>query len=134
MAKAIQVVVLPQGASAEAVAAQTTLINAISSAVEQTGLDVAEVLDVVNGLEPATIEEVSAAIAKALEELPVAATEAQVKAAITEAINGVKADIANVSGQVEDLANSKGCSKKSAMFFEFLAAGCLLVFLLRRKH
>ncbi len=135
MTKAIQVVVLPQGASNDTVAAQTEIINAISSTLEQTGLDVSEILDVVSKLPAgATEAQVKAAIQEAVSKLPEAATEAQVKAAIQEAVAGLKTQVEGVSGQVNDLANSKGCSKKSAMFFEFLAAGCLLVFLLRKKH
>lgn len=135
MTKSINVEVLPQGASQSSVDAQTSTLDAINAMLSETSLNVADVLEVVNGLpQGATEDQVKAAIAAALEKLPEAATEAQVKAAIDTAIAGVKNDIKGVSDQVTTLADAKGCSKKSTMFFEFLAAGCLLVFLLRKKH
>lgn len=130
MPKAINVVVLPQGATEEAVSAQATTLAAIQASLETLGLDVTDILEKM----PASTTEELAAIKAAVESLPQGATEAQVKAAINEAVAGVKTDVKGVSDQVTGLANAKGCSKNSVMFFEFLSAGCLLVFLLRKKH
>ena len=77
----------------------------------------------------ATSEQVKAA-AEAIAKLPNNASVEEVKAAIAS----VKTVADQTQTQVTELASNKGCGKKSAMFFEFLAAGCLLVFLLRKKH
>jgi len=129
--KAIPVTVLPEGATKQAVADLNDVLESISKTVGEISLD--EILTKLEDL--ATTEQVNQVV-EAIKSLPVNASKTEIINAIEGVktdVAGVKTDVAGVKTDVEGLASAKGC-KKSAMFFEFLAAGCLLVFLLRRKH
>ncbi len=140
MPKAIQVTVLEQNATTADVKEINDLLETIQALVkanhdevldELGQLDQSAKLDEITALigSLATSEQVKAA-ADAIAQLPNNASIDEVKAAIAS----VKTVADQTQTQVTELASNKGCGKKSAMFFEFLAAGCLLVFLLRKKH
>ena len=133
MKRAINVQVLPQNASAKDI---VDALAGIEGSVSEIKADLGDVLAMVetNGEEVANIkaaiellasaediEAVKAAIAALPEDADIAAVKA--------AIDSVKA----TTDSVEQVVTAEGCGK-SAYFVEFLAAGCLLVFLLRKKH
>lgn len=137
MPKAIQVVVLEQNATTANVKEITDLLETIQALVKANHDEVLDELGKLSKLDEitalvgtlATSEQVKDA-AEAVAKLPSNASIEEVKAAIAS----VKTVADQTQTQVTELASNKGCGKKSAMFFEFLAAGCLLVFLLRKKH
>lgn len=132
MKKAINVQVLPQNASAKDI---VEALAGIEGSVSEIKADLGDVLATVEGnseeiaavkaaielLASEDIEAIKAAIAALPEDADIAAVKA--------AIDSVKA----TTDSVEQVVTAEGCGK-SAYFVEFLAAGCLLVFLLRKKH
>ena len=131
--KAINVTVLEKNASAKdivdalaGVEASVSEIKAdlgdVLAMVEADSQEIANIKAAIELLASAEdIEAVKAAIAALPEDADIAAVKA--------AIDSVKA----TTDSVEQVVTAKGCGK-SAYFVEFLAAGCLLVFLLRKKH
>ena len=131
--KAINVQVLEKNASAKdivdalaGVEASVSEIKAdlgdVLAMVEADSQEIANIKAAIELLASAEdIEAVKAAIAALPEDADIAAVKA--------AIDSVKA----TTDSVEQVVTAKGCGK-SAYFIEFLAAGCLLVFLLRKKH
>ena len=131
--KAISVQVLEKNASAKdivdalaGVEASVSEIKAdlgdVLAMVEADSQEIANIKAAIELLASAEdIEAVKAAIAALPEDADIAAVKA--------AIDSVKA----TTDSVEQVVTAEGCGK-SAYFVEFLAAGCLLVFLLRKKH
>ena len=131
--KAISVQVLEKNASAKdivdalaGVEASVSEIKAdlgdVLAMVEADSQEIANIKAAIELLASAEdIEAVKAAIAALPEDADIAAVKA--------AIDSVKA----TTDSVEQAVTAEGCGK-SAYFVEFLAAGCLLVFLLRKKH
>ena len=156
MPKAINVVVLEQGATAADVAEALVSVEgkvdlvaadllSILDAVEGASAEIAAVKALIEALpQDADIKAVSdaiaalpndadiKAIADAIAALPEDADVEAVLAAIAEVQTTAEA-VKGTADQVNSVVSAKGCGK-SAYFVEFLAAGCLLVFLLRKKH
>lgn len=105
--KNVEVVVLEANATSDDVnAALDDKLASLQSALEDLGLSLTDIQD-------------------AIDELPADSDVETILAKIAELKESTNA--------VKDIVSEKGC-KKSANAFEFLAAGCLLVFLLRKKH
>lgn len=123
----LEVVVLAQAASKDDVAA----------ALEAKIADKLDALDIIAADLAANKEEIVEEIEAVKAEVEASKGQLGTKgdeiltkiSAIEAAVNEVKSLAAATEGTV----NAEGC-KKSGFFFEFLSAGCLLAFLLRKKH
>lgn len=125
-------VVVVANASSDEIKDLSSKVEEIASSVNNINID--DVLDVIED-NVATAEEL-AKVLEAVQKLPSNASVEEIKSAIAsvkEEVNKVNTSVDEATSTIDQLATANGC-KKSAMFFEFLAAGCLLVFLLRKKH
>lgn len=123
----LTVTVLPQAASKDDVVA--ALEAKIADKLNQLDLISADIFDMNEGLSE-ELEAIKAEVEAADGQIGTKGNEILAKiTALETMVNEVK----ELAAATEGTVNAKGC-KKSGFFFEILSAGCLLAFLLRKKH